>query len=86
MPSREGALRSIAVLLAWLIAAPTLADTPPPAPSTRTPPTCDSLDRGMAVETTRQVAPGTWSGGLVLDHAEGPLALRLAGKREQLPS
>ena len=81
----RAALRPAAVLAACLAAVAAVADDPArrgfdPDPSRL----ALSLDGGLAVETAGVAKAGTRAGGLILDYAEGLLALRLGSEREQV--
>jgi len=86
MHDRPAAIRALAALaacLSWISTA--RADDPAARgfdPDTAKP--ALSLAGGMAVETAERVEPGTRSFGLILDYAEGLLALRLGDDRRQL--
>jgi OOP family OmpA-OmpF porin len=86
MPCRSRIVGAIALLAAWLGAAgPARAEDPAARgfdPDTAKP--ALSLAGGLTVETADRVAPGTRSFGLLLDYAEGLLALRLGAERQQL--
>jgi OmpA-OmpF porin, OOP family len=86
MPSPGAFARTIAALATCLAAAAAPAADDPTQrgfdPDTVKP--ALSLDGGLAVETAGKAKAGTRAVGLVLDYAEGLLALQLGGQRDML--